>query len=85
MSQNLPDKKTPTTSIRLNAKKEWIFSSRTITNSLKKHFANLAGDLVKKLADPTEKFGIPSVRQQYEGINLREKNLNLKMFVQCQC
>ena len=66
----LPEKKTPTTSICLNTKKEWIFSPRTIGNSL---FANLAGDLVKKLADPREKFGIPSVRQQYEEINFREK------------
>ena len=37
-------------------------SPRTIANTFKKHFANLASDLVKKLPDPTGKFGIPSAR-----------------------
>ena len=59
----LPDKKDPTTSICLNTKKELIFSPWTIANTSKKHSTNLASDLVKKLPDPTGKFGIPSVHQ----------------------
>ena len=58
----LPDKKAPRTSLCLNTKNELTFSPRTIANTFKKHFANLASDLVKKLPDPTGKFGIPSVR-----------------------
>ena len=42
----LPDKKAPTTSICLNTKKELTFSTRTIANTFKKHFENLASDLV---------------------------------------
>ena len=60
-------------------KKELTFSPRTITNIFKKHFANLASDLLKKLLDPTGKFGIPSVGQYYKEINFHEKNLNLKI------
>ena len=74
----LPNKKAPTTSICLNTKKELTFSPRTIANTFKKHFANLASDLVKKLPDPTGKFGIPSVRQYYKGIHFREKKLKFE-------
>ena len=59
----LPDKKAPTTSICLNTKSDLTFSPRIIANTFKKHFANLASDLVKKLLGPTAKFGIPSMRQ----------------------
>ena len=69
----LPEKKAPTTSICLNMKNELTFSPRTIANTFKKHFANLASDLVKKLPDATEKFGMPSVRQYYKEINLKIK------------
>ena len=48
-------------------------SPRTITNTFKNHFANLASYLFKKLPDPTGKFEIPSVRQYYKETNLREK------------
>ena len=58
----LSDKKALTTSICLGTKKELTFFPRTIANTFKKHFANLASDLVKKLPDPIGKFGIPSVR-----------------------
>ena len=71
----VPDKKASTTSICLNTKNELTFSPRTIVNPFKKHFANLARYLVKKLPDPTGKFGIPSVRQCYKEINFREKKL----------
>ena len=54
-------------------KKELSFFPRTIANTFKKDFANLASDLVKKLSDPTRKFGIPSVRQYYKGMNFHEK------------
>ena len=54
----LPDKKAPTTSICLNTKKELTFSPRSIANTFKKHFVNLASDLVKKHPDPAGKFGI---------------------------
>ena len=74
----LPDKKAPTTSICLNTRKELIFSQWTIANTFKKHFANLASDLVKKLLDPTGKFGIPLVRQYYKEINFREKKLKFE-------
>ena len=69
----LPDKKAPTTSICLNTKKKLTFSPRTIANTFKKHFANLASDLVEKLPHPTGKFEIPSVSQYYKEINFREK------------
>ena len=80
--QGLPNRKVPTTSMSLNMKKELTFSPRTIANTFKKHFANLASDLVKKLPDPTGKFGIPSVRQYYKGIHFREKKMNLKNLAQ---
>ena len=54
------------------------FSPRTIANIFKKHFANLASDLVKKLPDHTRKFGIPSVRECSKGINFREKKLQFE-------
>ena len=53
----LPNKKAPTACICLNTKKELTFSPRTIGCVFKKHFANLASDLVKKVPDPTGKFG----------------------------
>ena len=65
--------KAPTTSICLNTKKELTFSPWTIGNTFKKHFTNLASDLVKKLTDPTGKFVILSVCQYYKEINFREK------------
>ena len=68
---DLTDKQAATTSICLNTKKESIFSPRTIANTFKKHFANLGSDFVKKLPDPTGKFGIPSVCQYYKGVNFR--------------
>ena len=68
---DLTDKQVATTSICLNTKKESIFSPRTIANTFKKHFANLGSDFVKKLPDPTGKFGIPSVCQYYKGVNFR--------------
>ena len=42
---DLPDKKATTTSIYLNTKKQVTFSPRTITNTFKKYFVNLASDL----------------------------------------
>ena len=69
----LSDKKATTTSICLNTKNELTFSPRTIANTFKKHFANLASDLVKKLPNHTEEFRIPSVRQYYKEANFREK------------
>ena len=74
----LPDKKAPTTSICLNTKKDLTFSPRSIANTFKKHFANLASDLVKKHPDPAGKFGI----LQYAS-STRQKNLNLKKLVLC--
>ena len=58
--------------------RELTFSPRTIANTFKKHFVNLARDLVKKLPNPTGKFGITSVRQYYKGINFREKKLKFE-------
>ena len=39
-----------------------------------KHLKNI----LKKLSDPTGKFGMPSVRQYYKGINFREKKLKFE-------
>ena len=47
----------------------------TLYLTFKKHSVNIANDLVKKLPDPTGKFGIPSVHQYYKGINFREEKL----------
>ena len=55
--------------------KKVTLSLRTIANTFKKHFANLASYLVKKLPDPTGKFEIPSVRQYYKETNFRGKKL----------
>ena len=68
----LPDKKAPTTRICLNTKK-LTFCPRTIASIFKKHFANLASDLVKKLPDHTGKFGIPSVGQYYRDLTSVKK------------
>ena len=68
----------PTTSICFNTKKKLIFSLRTIANTFKERFTNLASDLVKKLSDPTGKFGTPSVRQYYKRINFHEKELKFE-------
>ena len=51
--------------------KKVTLSLRTIANTFKKHFANLASYLVKKLPDPTGKFEIPSVREYYKETNFR--------------
>ena len=74
----LLDKKAPTTSICLNTKEELTFSPRTIASTCKKHYANLASDLVKKIPDPTVIFGISSVRQYCKGINFCEKKLRFE-------
>ena len=70
--------------ICLNTKKELTFSPRTIANTFKKRFADLASDLVKKLPDPTRKSGIPSVRQCTRELTSVKINLNLKKLVLCQ-
>ena len=49
-----------------------------MANTFKKHFVNLASDLVKKLPDPTGKFRIPSVHQYYKEINFPEKKLKFE-------
>ena len=54
-----------------------IFSQHNCKH-FRKHFVNHASDFVKKLPDPTGKFGIPSVRQYYKGFNSRKKNFNFK-------
>ena len=70
---SLTEQKGSYESICLNTKIELTCSPRTIANTFKKHFANIASGLVKKLSDPTGKFEIPSVRQYYKGIKFREK------------
>ena len=75
---DLPDKKVSTTWICLNTKNKLRFSPRAIANTFKENFASLASDLVKKLPDPTGKFEILSVLQNYKGINFREKKLKFK-------
>ena len=59
----LSDKKAPATRVCLNMKKELTFTPRRIANTFKKHFKNVASDVVKNLPDPTGKFRIPLVRQ----------------------
>ena len=49
-----------------------------MANTFKKHFVNLASDLVKKLPDPTGRFRIPSVHQYYKEINFPEKKLKFE-------
>ena len=69
----LPVNKDPATSKCLNMKKELTFSPRTIANTFKKHFANLASDHVNKRPDPTKKFGIPSEYLTRELTSLEKK------------
>ena len=55
---------------------KWVdIFSKNNRDTFKKHFANLASDVVKKLSDPIGKIGIPSVRQYYKEVNFREKKI----------
>ena len=44
------------------------FDERTNANTFKEFYCNLAGDLLKKLPPPSNKFGVTSVRNFYQTI-----------------
>ena len=57
----LPDKRSPSTNIWLEAKNGLTFDQYTISKVFKKFFSNLANDLVQKLPSAAKKFGNKSV------------------------
>ena len=62
----LPDK-----GMCVSTKKELTFSPRTIANTFKKHFPNLASDLVKKLHETKEI--LECIQCEFKGITNHEK------------
>ena len=61
----LPDKRSPSTNICLEAENGLTFDPYTISEMFKKLFSNLANDLVQKLPAAANKFGNKSVEDYY--------------------
>ena len=71
----LPDKRSPSTNIWLEAKNGLTFDQYTISKVFKKLFSNLANDLVQKLPAAAKKFGNKSVDYYNDKFNLNPKKL----------
>ena len=75
----LPDKRSPSTNICLEAKNKLTFEPYTISEVFKKLFSNLANDLVQKLPEAAKKFGNKSVENYYNYMfNLSPKKLTFQ-------
>ena len=61
----MPDKRSPSTNICLEAENGLTFDPYTISEMFKKLFSNLANDLVQKLPAAANKFGNKSVEDYY--------------------
>ena len=61
-SLGLPSKKATPSSICLENNGTLSFDSKTNAEIFKDFYSNLAGDLLKKLPSPTNKFGIEAVK-----------------------
>ena len=72
-SLGLPSKKATPSSICLENNRTLSFDSKTNAKIFKDFYSNLAGDLLKKLPSPTNKFGIEAVKKYYKSMNLEEK------------
>ena len=75
----LPDKRSPSTNICLEAKYGLTFDPYTISEVLKKFFSNLANNSVQKLPVAAKKFGNKSVEDYYNDMfNLNPKKLHFQ-------
>ena len=72
-SLGLPSKKNAPSSICLENNGTLSFDSKTNAEIFKDFYSNLAGDLLKKLPSPTNKFGIEAVKKYYKNMNLEGK------------
>ena len=66
----MPDKRSPSTNIYLEAENGLTFDPYTISGVFKKLFSNLANHLVQKLPVEANKFGNKSVEDYYNDIFL---------------
>ena len=73
-SLGLPSK----TSICLEKDGTLSFDSKTNAEVFKDFYSNLAGDLLKKLPSPTNKFGIEAVKKYYKNMNLEGKSFSFR-------
>ena len=75
----MPDKRSPSTNICLEAENGLTFDPYTISEMLKKIFSNLANDLVQKLPAAANKFGNKSVEGYYNDMfNFYPKKLTFQ-------
>ena len=77
-SLGLPSKKTTPSSICLENNGTLSFDSKTNAEIFKDFYSNLAGDLLKKLPSPTNKFGIEVVKKYYKNMNLEGKSFSFR-------
>ena len=75
----MPDKRSPSTNICLEAENGLTFDPYTISEMLKKLFSNLANDLVQKLPAAANNFGNKSVEDYYNDMfNFYPKKLTFQ-------
>ena len=75
----MPDKRSPSTNICLEAENGLTFDSDTISGMFKKLFSNLANDLVEKLPAAASKFGNKSAEDYYNDMfNFYPKKLTFQ-------
>ena len=75
----LPDKRSPSTNIYLEAKYRLTFDLYTISEVFKKTFSNLANNLLQKLPAAAKKFGNKSVEDYSKDMfNLNPKKLHFQ-------
>ena len=77
-SLGLPSKKATLSSICLENNGTLSFDSKTNAEIFKDFYSNLAGDLLKKLPSPTNKFGIEAVKKCYKNMNLEGKSFSFR-------
>ena len=75
----MPDKRSPSTNICLEAENGLTFDPYAISGVFKKLFSDLANDLVQKLPAEANKFGNKSVEDYYNDMfNLYPKKLTFQ-------
>ena len=75
----LPNKRSPSTNICLEAKYGLTFDPYILSEVFKKIFSNLANNLVQKLPAAAKKFGNKSVEDYYNDMfNLNPKKLHFQ-------
>ena len=77
-SLGLPSKKNTPSSICLENNGTLSFDSKTNAEIFKDFYSNLAGDLLKKLPSPTNKFGIEAVKKYYKNMNLEGESFSFR-------